>query len=114
LNRFFPLPHSSLLLLANANVNLRAPGKEKRNATALHLAARAGPQPLVEALLRAGADASLGGDHGALPLEMISSWFTREAGAVRGTLRSALSRRVLAEGWVTKLGTERKVYIYKF
>ena len=104
------LPVVRLLLSAGAVVQARARGGERPGATALHLAARAGPLVVVEALLSAGADPAAEDEGGAMPHELVSSWRTSEATEVRAALRAALSRAVLAEGWVTKLGTERKVW----
>jgi hypothetical protein len=56
-----------------------APGRGTRGAEALYLAARAGPQPLVAALLRAGADPSIGDGDGSLSPERATRWSAREA-----------------------------------
>lgn len=73
------------LIEHGATVDLRAPGKEHRGQTALHIAAGRGPLGLVSTLIGCGADPSRGTADGTLPVEGISSWYTRDTELARRT-----------------------------
>ena len=73
------------LIEHGATVDLPAPGKEHRGQTALHIAAGRGPLGLVSTLIGCGADPSRGTADGTLPVEGVSSWYTRDTELARRT-----------------------------
>ena len=97
----------AVLLAAGASVSLVAPGRTSNSMTALHYAARAGPQRLVVLLLGSAADPAQGGTDGTLPLDRVS-FLTRDMVAVQRLLRTRLREHTILEGWLVKLGSERK------
>ena len=87
-----------------------SPGAAHRGMTALHLAAKSGPLSLVAMLLGCSANPCQGTEDGTLPLDLVSRLFTRGGSEVRTLLRERMGPHILVEGWLTKLGTERKVF----
>ena len=73
------------LIEHGATVDMPAPGKEHRGQTALHIAAGRGPLGLVSTLIGCGADPSRGTTDGTLPVEGVSSWYTRDTELARRT-----------------------------
>ena len=73
------------LIEHGATVDLPAPGKEHRGQTALHIAAGRGPLGLVSTLIGCGADPARGTADGTLPVEGVSSWYTRDTELARRT-----------------------------
>ena len=71
------------LIEHGATVDMPAPGKEHRGQTALHSAAGRGPLGLVSTLIGCGADPSRGTADGTLPVEGVSSWYTRDTELAR-------------------------------
>ena len=71
------------LIEHGATVDMPAPGKEHRGQTALHIAAGRGPLGLVSTLIGCGADPSRGTADGTLPVEGVSSWYTRDTELAR-------------------------------
>ena len=80
----------------------------------LHFAAKHGPLTMVRLLLEAHADAAQRCDDGTLPLDLVSTLFTRDASAIRELLLQRLREATRLQGWLTKLGGERKTWRRRF
>ena len=112
---FYLIRVCSVCVGQGVSVNMPAPGSELKGMTALHFAAKSGPLALVSMLLGCNANPAQGADDGTLPIDLASalfttSIFTRDRSGVRKLLREQMAPHIVAEGWLTKLGTERKVF----
>ncbi len=100
---------ADVLLTAGASVSLISPGRATNGMAALHFAARAGPRRLVAMLLESAADPAQAGTDGMLPLDRVS-FLTRDMVGVQRLLRTRMRERTTLEGWLIKLGSERKTW----
>ena len=95
-----------MLLDAGAPLDTRAPRPKAAGATALHIAATIGDQPIVDMLLSARADPTVANGDGKLPLDVAAK-------SVHALLRGAVLERALHVGWMAERSERRTLQLLK-